>query len=140
MGVAGHAVSSGRFRASNGDYNIINAVATNAAEASRTATIHLRGEYRDVKMVIIYTGTNASTISVTSYGSLDGTNYARLQSRAIAAGVATDSDLLDQNSVSGSETYVLEFGATCWEYMKFVVAADVGDAADFFTVQIAASA
>lgn len=95
--------------ASTNEYNLLEGVALNAAAASRTITLTLKKKWSKTRVSVFFTRTAATTVTALMSCSIDGTNYAPVQARRIASGVATLNDLVDTKNVSGNDIFMAEY-------------------------------
>ena len=119
---------------------LLNAVAANAAAASRTFEIDVTGWVKaTIQVDYIYTAGTAVTMTCT--GSLNqGLSYASLTSTAITAGTGTVTAYVDSFAVAAaSANFLLEYDVRTYDKLKCVAAVTGGGAADTITVYAAAT-
>ena len=114
--------------------NVLEGVALNAAAATRTAEINCEG-YSVLRFFVFFTHSAASDVSVTPTATLDGTNYAPLQSRSIVAGAATLSDLVDTKTVTGDDQFWVDYDVRGLTTIKLAMSGTSAGASDLVTCQ-----
>lgn len=122
---------------STNTYNVLEDVALNGAEATRTLTVTTRRRMATLKVAVFYTDGGVSsitTLTATPYCSIDGTNYAIPQVRDLSAG--TVSDLADTMAATADFSEMLFYGVGGCESFKIIFAGNnTPDAADLVSVQ-----
>lgn len=126
-----------KVKASDGTRNLLNAVDASTDAATLTVNEDVEG-YSRVISVVSYSDadTDCTSITVTCSGSLDGTLYGDVTSRAISSGASTVSTFADTFTLSGgTETISLVYDV--WGFTKFkCIHSNTGTcASDTFTVQ-----
>jgi len=117
---------------------MLNAVAANAAAASRTFTIDTS---TFVKMVlqVDYVWTAGTAVTMTCSGSINqGSSYASITSTSIAAGTGTVSPYVDSFAVTASANFLLEYDVRIYDRLRCVAAVTGGGANDTITVYASA--
>ena len=132
--------------ASSNDYNVLEAVALNAAAATRTYTVSA-GALTDApsdgfaKLVVVidYTYSAATTVTVTPTCSLDGgSTYASETSTSIAAGAGTVSVYSDTYTTGGANAVLrLVYDVSGCTHYKLVFGGASAGAGDLVDVQAA---
>jgi len=112
--------------------NLLSAVSGTAAEASRTITQKVKG-FVKIAQVISWTKSTGDTITVTCYGSNDGTTYGQLTTRSITSGASTVSPWVDTISFTASGAYALPLDTWGYDWMKCIYTIN-GGAGDNITV------
>ena len=125
----------GNSSCSAANCKLLNAVASNAAAASRTFTIDTAGWAKTVLQVnYVYNAGTAVTMTCTA--SLDGgTTYASITSTSISAGAGTVTAYVDTFAISAaSANFLLEYDTRVYDHLKCVAAVTGGGASDTITV------
>jgi hypothetical protein len=119
--------------------NLLEGVAMNAAEASRTATVNTGNVYRKLRVAVFFTYSAATAVTVQFKCSIDGTNYATLQTRDCLSGTCSDYDWTDSKDPDDADAdYLLEYDAGGCDSVQLVVGSTGGGASDTFNLQAAA--
>mgnify|MGYP001234813879 CR=1 FL=1 len=113
---------------------VLDGVAANAAEASRTAELVVR-HASAVTFTVHLTQSAASALTATLYKSVDdGSNYAQVHSVSIASGTGTASEYSVTESVAGSDTLCVDLDVSAATHVKIIVSATDGGEDDLITV------
>jgi hypothetical protein len=127
------------YTTSTGSQNLINVAPLDGAAGTRTITLTTGKRFSTILVTVIFDGTGTSTaITATPTCSQDGTNFASVTSRAIAAGVGTVSPFTDVRTTSVTENYLLDYDVRGCEKYKIVFSGTTPSAADLLTVQAVA--
>lgn len=116
------------------DLNIIEDAATNG---SPSVTVPLDRAWVKLRLLtfVTYAANNYVTIKVEC--SLDGTNYAVVQSRAISSGTATLSDLSDKKTLGDADQdFMTEYDVLGCMDVKITLGGDDTDAANLQAVAV----
>lgn len=121
---------------SGGSVTLLNGVALNATESSRTITLNTDG-WSKLRVYLYYTYSAATDVRAVFSCSMDaGANFALLQTRAIASGVATLSDFVDVKSTgSANQLIMLEYDTRGCDKTKIVFSGTSAGAGDTVIVQ-----
>ena len=118
---------------------VIDGIAANAAEASRTAVIDVHSASSigfDVSLV----WAAASALTVQLYKSADGgVTYARVPSIAVASGTGTLSDYTASLAVSADDSTYLDLDVSNATHCMIIVGATGGGASDLISVRACSS-
>jgi hypothetical protein len=113
---------------------VLNAVALNAAAASRTFVLTVAGLSK-VTIQVDLTRDAATDLSLTCSVSLNGgSSYAQLHSTSVAAGVGTMSAYSDVKAGTASVNVPFEYDVRTYDKIRCTVAGTSGGAADLVTV------
>jgi hypothetical protein len=118
----------------NGSFKLLDAVALNAAEATRTITVTTGRNFSKLAVVSDLDHTAATDLTIQFFCSLDGVVFGRLQSRSISAGTATLSNFTDSKVISASATILTEYDVRACESVRLIYAGASGGASDLLTV------
>jgi len=118
-----------------GAFNLLDAVALNATEATRTITVTTNRAFSKLSVVSFLDRTAATDLQIAVFCSLDGTTYGSKQTRSIAAGTATLSNFTDSKAVSADVTIETEYEIKACESVKLIYSGTSGGASDLVTVQ-----
>jgi len=119
--------------------NILEAVALNAAEATRTITIVPRRDWAKLRVWVFYTYSAATTVTTAMSCSLDTSQFGTPQTRAVTAGASTLSDLVDTKTTSAADQdYFFDFDVRGCRTVKLVFGGASADGSDLVNVQVAA--
>lgn len=125
--------------ASTNKYNMLEGVALNAAAGTRTITLATSRRWPTLKVNVFYTYSAAGTVTMVTSCSIDGTNYATVQSGSIAAGVRTLSDLTDTKTTgAASHNFQVQVGVKGCESVQLLLGGAGAGAGDLVDVQVAA--
>lgn len=87
--------------------NVLNAIALNGSAATRTAEINLGKRFTRITLVLNYTYSAATSVTLTPTKSIDGgTTYASYTSKAITSGTAAVSAYTEV--VTGTASFIYE--------------------------------
>jgi len=112
---------------------VLNAVAANAAEGSRTFTLSVTG-YSKATIQLDFVWAAATDHRLACSGSVNGGgSYARITSTAITAGVGTISLYQDVRAVGASENILLEYDVRTYDKIRCVWSTTGGGASDNIT-------
>jgi len=130
-----------RNSASANTFNILEGVALNATEATRTVTVELAGRYSHARVGVSFTWAAASTVVLTPYCSQDnGTSYLPVTARSVTAGAGAISPLVDTYTTSGaSADFSIEYGVSGCTHFRIVFSGASGGASDLIGVQLSAT-
>ena len=113
---------------------IIDGVAANAAEASRTAVCLVKSA-SEIGFGISLTWGAATALTVQLFKSADdGNTYQRVPSLDILSGTGTASDYTVSKAVTATDTLWVDTGVGNATHVKIIVAATSGGAGDLITV------
>ena len=130
-----------RFRnaASTNSLNMLEGVALNATEATRTLTLQVNQRWAKVRVAIFFTHSAATTVTATPKCSTEaGGTYANYQTRSCSSGTCSTFDMVDSNAVAGDEDFILEYDVRgCWEFDLVLSGASAGGS-DLVDVQAVA--
>ena len=116
------------------DFNIIEGEATNG---SPTVTIPLDRAWVKLRLFLFVTYAANTYVTIEVQCSLDGTNYATAQTRAIASGVATLSDLSDKKTLgAANQSPMTEYDVRGCQDVKITLGGDNTDAANLQAVAV----
>jgi hypothetical protein len=138
------ALARNRYKVGNTECTLqhckmLNAVAANAAAASRTFTIDTEG-YVAVALQVDYVYTAGTAVTMTCTKSLNqGTTYASVTSTSVAGGTGTVTAYADSFAVTASTNFTLEYDVRNYDKLRCVAAVTGGGAADTITVYAAAT-
>lgn len=122
---------------STNKFNMLEGVALNALEATRTVTLTTGRRWPTLKINVFFTHSAASDVTMVMKCSFDGTNYAVVQSGSIAAGVRTLSDLTDTKVTGGAnQSFQTSVGAKGCESVQLVFDGTSAGAGDLVDVQV----
>jgi len=119
--------------------NILAAVALNASAAARTITLSSEG-FSDLRVLVFYTYSAATTVTAQATCSYDGTNYVRITSRAITAGASVLSLFADTYTTGGaSADFSLEYSVSGCRKVKVLFGGASAGAGDLVNIQAVAT-
>lgn len=115
---------------------VIDAVAANAAEASRTAEINcINTEFLGLGISIDWAA--ASALNAQLYKSPDGgTTWYHVHSISVSAGTGTLSEYTATHAVTADDSYYLDLDVRNCTDVKVVLSATGGGATDLLTCQV----
>jgi len=121
------------------DYGtLLDAVAANAAEASRTQIINVVGQ-ANCSLLAWITRVAASALTVTIAASLDdGTTYGDIQSMSVSGGTGTLSDMTWSKAVSADKGIIIDLPVAAYTHIKVIIGGTGGGATDKLTLQASA--
>lgn len=119
---------------------LLDAVAANAAAASRTFEIDTAGWVK-ATIQVDYVYSAGTAVTLTCQGSLNqGTSYASITSTSVGAGTGTVTAYVDSFAISAaSANFLLEYDVRTLDRLKCVAAVTGGGANDKVTVYAAAT-
>jgi len=121
--------------------NLLEAAPLNGAAATLTVTLTLGdasglAQYSQIKLAVQHTHSAATTVTLTYYCSLDGTNYSQITSRAISAGEGVASLYVDTVAAAASASPLIVVDVRgCYKYRFVAAATGTPAAGDLITVQ-----
>ena len=114
---------------------LLDGVAANAAEASRTAEVNVINS-ASIGFSMSTTRVAHTAISMTIFKSADGgTTYARVPSVAVSAGAGTASDYTVTKTTAVSDTLWIDTGCESCTNVRVVCSATAGGATDLITLK-----
>lgn len=132
--VGGQQVLEIREAASTNKLNLIEAKATNGAPS---VTVPLDAAWEKLRVFVFVTYAANTYVTVAVSCSLDNTTYGTVQTRAIAAGVATLSDLSDRKALAAADKdFMTEYDVRGCVSVKITLGGDSTDVADLQAVAV----
>lgn len=123
-----------RNTASTAKLNLIEAQATNGSPA---VTIPLGKAWEKLRIAIFVTYAASTAVTLATTCSLDGTNFAKVQTRSISSGTATLSDLSDSKTLGAADQdYMVELDVRGCESVKLTLGGDDTDVANLQAVAV----
>ncbi len=113
---------------------VLDGVAADAAEASRTITLPTHGMSRLVLQVEFTRSAGTAVTLTPSYSLDDGANYCRMTSTTISLGTGTLSQYTDSRTTSSTESFGVTYDVAGMDYFKVVFAVTSGGSSDLLTV------
>lgn len=127
-----------------GSRDLLDGVALNAAEASRTLTLDLTtgdtlsaiGKFSKVEVFVSYTYSAATTVTATATRSIDGTLYCRRTTRNTVSGASSVFLQGDTYTTGAADAdFSLEYDVRGLSSLKIVFGGAGADGSDLITVQ-----
>lgn len=116
------------------DLNIIEAAAANG---SPTVTIPLDRAWEKLRVFTFVTYSASTYVTIKAECSLDGTTYGVVQTRALASGTATLSDLSDYKALGAADKdFMTEYDVRGCMDVKLTIGSDDADLVDLQAVAV----
>lgn len=122
--------------ASTNDFNLLEQVALNAAAGTRTVTLTTGRRWPTLRVSVFFTHSAATTVTMVTSCSMDGTNYATVQAGALSGGTRTLTDLTDSKPVSGNTNFHFSVGVKTCEKVQLLFGGASAGANDKVNVQV----
>ena len=117
---------------STNKFNLIEGAATNG---SPSVTIPLDRAWIKLRVLVFSTYVANTYVSLTMQCSLDGTNFAKTQTRTLASGASTLNDLTDTKTLGAADQdFGVEFDVYGCQSVKLTLGGDNTDVADLQAV------